>query len=324
MSYIDQSEPLGVSRMSSGFFSSTTKTRLDARKVVGAPSGRAMSGLSISGVVMPRIRTVKPEFFLHEDLGALSPYIRLAFEGLWCQADREGKLKDRSKKLKVQILPYDDVNFEDILKTLAENGFITRYSMNGDNYIHIPTFLEHQRPNCNEQPSKIPDPVRKKSNQESTQEQPRTTPSSFKNDGKGVRERSKGKESMLTHTLSVEKFRLEYNSRRKFVPGIDKLEGKRLDILKLRIQEDAQYLDKFWKALAIAEYYKKAIPHEFSWINSIDWIIGKWEKSGELRVDVLLSRKYDNKLPPQTDAESGEDRLFRQNNPEYFAQKKLK
>ena len=112
---------------------------------------------------MPRIRYIKPDFFKDEDLAQLSPLFRIAFVGLWCFADREGRLKDRPHQLKVEILPYDEVDFEEILKTLADkkpvnnnSSFITRYSVRLEKYIQINKFKEHQRPHHTERISDIP------------------------------------------------------------------------------------------------------------------------------------------------------------------------
>jgi hypothetical protein len=33
-----------------------------------------------------RIRTIAPEFFTSDEIGALAPLLRLAFIGLWCHA----------------------------------------------------------------------------------------------------------------------------------------------------------------------------------------------------------------------------------------------
>ncbi len=111
---------------------------------------------------MARIRSVKPEFFTDENLGGLSPYHRLTFEGLWCYADRDGRLKDRPGYLKTMILPYDNIDFESILNDLSQNStgrgtpFITRYFAGGDNYIQVSNFAEHQRPHHTEKESILP------------------------------------------------------------------------------------------------------------------------------------------------------------------------
>lgn len=61
-----------------------------------------------------RIRTIKPEFFNHEAIFELEKStklpLRLAYIGLWCAADREGRFKWEPRRLGVQIMPYDGVD----------------------------------------------------------------------------------------------------------------------------------------------------------------------------------------------------------------------
>lgn len=112
---------------------------------------------------MPRIRYIKPDFFTDDDLGKLSPLHRLVFAGLWCYADREGRLKDKPAQLKVQVLPFDHCDINEILDELSKSKpinnhstFITRYEVNGEKYIQINNFLKHQKPHHTEQSSVIP------------------------------------------------------------------------------------------------------------------------------------------------------------------------
>lgn len=61
----------------------------------------------------PRIRSIKPSFFLDEDLAALPFEARLLFAGLWCLADKAGRLEDRPKRIHAMLFPYEpkvDVN----------------------------------------------------------------------------------------------------------------------------------------------------------------------------------------------------------------------
>jgi len=92
-----------------------------------------------------RIRTIKPEFFRHERLAELPPLCRLLFIGLWTLADRFGRLEDRPKRIKVEVLPYDSVDVDKLLAALAEAGFILRYRSGSTPYISIPAFEKHQR-----------------------------------------------------------------------------------------------------------------------------------------------------------------------------------
>lgn len=98
---------------------------------------------------MARIRSIKPEFYRHHDLySAEVEYglpLRLAFSGLWLCADKEGRFKWQPVQLKLDVLPYDNVDFLAILIALAESGFIHYYENEGKGYGFIPTFKEHQR-----------------------------------------------------------------------------------------------------------------------------------------------------------------------------------
>lgn len=107
---------------------------------------------------MSRIRTIKPEFFLDDELADLPALTRLLFIGLWTEADREGRLEDRPRRLKAALLPYDDCNVDEMLDALARGGFIVRYEVEGVRYIAIRTFSVHQRPHAREVESSIPPP----------------------------------------------------------------------------------------------------------------------------------------------------------------------
>ena len=107
---------------------------------------------------MARSRNIKPGFFTNEHLGELDPLARLLFAGLWCHADREGRLEDRLKRLKPQILPFDNCDIEALANSLFKKGFIQRYVVDGKGYIQISEFRKHQNPHMKEQPSTIPAP----------------------------------------------------------------------------------------------------------------------------------------------------------------------
>src|SRR5688500_19239232 len=108
---------------------------------------------------MPRLRTLKPSFFTHEVLaGECSPLERILFAGLWCHADREGRLEDRPRYLKTVILPYDDINIDEALNHLQEKGFIRRYYAKGKRIIAVLKFGDHQKPLSREAESALPPP----------------------------------------------------------------------------------------------------------------------------------------------------------------------
>ncbi len=107
---------------------------------------------------MARARNIKPSFFKNEDLSELSPYARLLFIGLWCLADREGLLEDRPKRIKGELFPYENVDVDKYLQDLHDTGFILRYEVDGNRYISIPKFADHQNPHHREAKSKLPKP----------------------------------------------------------------------------------------------------------------------------------------------------------------------
>jgi hypothetical protein len=111
---------------------------------------------------MARIRTIKPEFFRHEDLFELEMEtklpIRVAYAGLWTCCDREGRFKWRPRTLKTEILPYDDCDFSRVLDALVTRGFVVKYRVNDEDFGHVPSFCTHQVINNRESASTLPDP----------------------------------------------------------------------------------------------------------------------------------------------------------------------
>jgi uncharacterized phage protein (TIGR02220 family) len=109
--------------------------------------------------ILARSRNIKPGFFVNDDLASLEPLCRLLFIGLWTIADREGRLEDKPKKIKAQVLPYDDCDVDQLLFDLAAAGFINRYQP--ENYcpcIQIIKFCKHQNPHHAEKASELPAP----------------------------------------------------------------------------------------------------------------------------------------------------------------------
>lgn len=108
---------------------------------------------------MARARNLKPSFFTNDRLAEIHPLGRLLFAGLWTIADREGRLEDRPKRIKAEVLPYDNANVDKLLDDLGRAGFILRYAANGDRFIQVLAFNKHQNPHVKEGPSTIPAPV---------------------------------------------------------------------------------------------------------------------------------------------------------------------
>jgi len=97
---------------------------------------------------MPRIRTIKPQFFEDDKIGSLTPYGRLCFIGLWTLADDFGTLNKPPEVIKAQLFPYDyndpELDIHRILQELENLKLIVRYGPN-KRYIYIPHFHKHQQ-----------------------------------------------------------------------------------------------------------------------------------------------------------------------------------
>lgn len=106
---------------------------------------------------MARSRNIKPGFFRNADLAELPFEGRLLFIGLWTIADREGRLEDRPKQIKMEIFPADNVDIEALLSGLASINMIDRYTADGIACISIQSFKKHQNPHKAEQQSTLPD-----------------------------------------------------------------------------------------------------------------------------------------------------------------------
>jgi hypothetical protein len=103
-----------------------------------------------------RSRNIKPGFFANEDLAETSHAARLLFAGLWCLADREGRLEDRPRYIKGELFRFEEVDVDALLWELVGAKMIVRYSVGDARYIWIPKFKIHQNPHPSEKVSIIP------------------------------------------------------------------------------------------------------------------------------------------------------------------------
>lgn len=108
---------------------------------------------------MGRIRTIKPELFMDEELGALSGDHTVLFAGLFTLADRSGRLEDRPSRIKAALFPYREVDVDGLLGDLDRARKVYRYEdSTGLACLLIPGFEKHQRPHPKEPVSGIPEP----------------------------------------------------------------------------------------------------------------------------------------------------------------------
>lgn len=99
---------------------------------------------------MARARNIKPSFFTDDELGDLPPLARLLFIGMWTLADYKGEFEYRSKRIKIQLLPFDDCDVDSLAISLDKSGFIRFYSDGAKTYCRVKNFVRHQNPHKNE------------------------------------------------------------------------------------------------------------------------------------------------------------------------------
>ena len=95
---------------------------------------------------MSRIRTVKPEFWTDPEVVSCSMAARLFFIGCWNHADDYGVLKDEPERIRLQVMPADDVDAEAIVNELVERRLLLRMvTPDGAAVLVVRTFLVHQK-----------------------------------------------------------------------------------------------------------------------------------------------------------------------------------
>lgn len=99
---------------------------------------------------MARARNIKPGFFLNDDLADIEPLGRLLFIGMWTIADYKGDFEWREKRIKAQLLPYDNCDIKKLAINLDQSGFIRFYSNEDKLYCRVVEFCTHQNPHKNE------------------------------------------------------------------------------------------------------------------------------------------------------------------------------
>ncbi len=97
---------------------------------------------------MSRIRTIKPEFWVSDQITACSPISRLLFIGMWNFCDDAGVHPASPKRIKAEVFPADNCTIEDIKKWITElifNGLIREYIIEEKTYWIVTGWKQHQR-----------------------------------------------------------------------------------------------------------------------------------------------------------------------------------
>lgn len=95
---------------------------------------------------MSRIRSIHPGLWTDEVFVSLSPYARLLFMGIWNECDDMGSFDWSPLKLKMRILPADNLDAPATLAEIEAAGCIMRYEHGGKTYGAVRNFCQYQRP----------------------------------------------------------------------------------------------------------------------------------------------------------------------------------
>lgn len=106
---------------------------------------------------MARARNIKPGFFKNYELADLGAQAQILFAGLWCLADREGRLEDKPRFIKAEIFPYYEYDVNSGLTELQRLKLVSRYQVNGVCVIQVCNFKKHQTPHNTEKASILPE-----------------------------------------------------------------------------------------------------------------------------------------------------------------------
>jgi hypothetical protein len=98
---------------------------------------------------MPRIRSVKPEFWVSEQVNNCTIPARLQFIGLWNFSDDEGRHVASPRKLKCEVFPGDDdvtvANVRSWIDELRREGLVVEYDGGEHGRLWQITGWHHQR-----------------------------------------------------------------------------------------------------------------------------------------------------------------------------------
>lgn len=98
-----------------------------------------------------RIRSIKPEFWRSDDITALPFELRLLFIGLWSYVDDNGVGIDDVRHIAAELFALEeDQNairqyVREGLIRLSTDGLLTRYEVNGKQFLHVNSWSRHQR-----------------------------------------------------------------------------------------------------------------------------------------------------------------------------------
>lgn len=97
---------------------------------------------------MARLRTIKPEFWVSEQIAECSTSARLAFIGIWNFCDDRGVHPAKPRTLKAELFPMDDITADQVgewVDELIHAGLLAAFTAEGDEYWVVTGWAKHQK-----------------------------------------------------------------------------------------------------------------------------------------------------------------------------------
>ena len=111
---------------------------------------------------MPRIRTIKPEFWSSPGVARMTPLARLTFIGMWNWADDAGRGTYNPRELMGFIFPHDEemtvAEFRALCAEIRAHVAVDFFEVAGRHYFEISSWKKHQSRHAKFDSSKYPDP----------------------------------------------------------------------------------------------------------------------------------------------------------------------
>lgn len=98
-----------------------------------------------AGVVVGRIRTIKPDHWVDDVMAALDPVTRLLYIGLWNFVDDEGYIQNKPLQIKMMVFPGNDYDVQNALVHLLQAGRIGLFDSDQGELLQVLKFREHQK-----------------------------------------------------------------------------------------------------------------------------------------------------------------------------------
>lgn len=239
---------------------------------------------------MARIRTIKPDFWTDGNIVRLTPFARLLYIGLWnftlCD---HGHVADDAFKLKLQVLPSDDVDVDALLAELMDADRIQRVTdASGRTYLHVKRFEDHQKidprwktrcPACAQKDSLVPveTPVSLRVLPDTPTDSP-TLPLGRE----GMGRESKKTSSKPAASTEFDSFWKDYPRK------IGKEAARKAFAKALRLTDFATIMEGVVSLrMEVAGKDPKFTPHAATWLNA-----GRWDDETEAQQPAIVPAGY--------------------------------